>query len=43
MSVLRTGSSKKYAEGWEKAFGRKPRSTNRAKTTAKKPKRKKGK
>jgi hypothetical protein len=39
MSVLRTGSSKKFAEGWELAFGKKAKTPNRRKVaTKKKPK-----
>lgn len=36
MSVLRTGSSKKFAEGWELAFGKKAKTPNRRKVATKK-------
>ncbi len=37
MSVIRTGSNKKFAEGWEKAFGGAGTSKKAAKKKATKP------
>lgn len=36
MSVRRMGSTKKYEEGWERAFGRKPAATAGTKKKARK-------